>query len=306
MAAGSSFNQSQGTSTSTSSSGTRVLPELFTGYQNMLKSQQNIYGNVLSAFQNSGKQLQQQLPQVYQGYNQLNQNVQNTLGMGGHGWGVAQPGADEIARTYADRLGQTQSQMTSAGLGNTTIAQGAQNQNARLAAQSYGSLGAQLADKYAGYQSQIGLARQGAMMQGAGLQNSLNQTGIGAIAGTKFSNTMGNLTGQYSNSSSQSNQSSMGNSIQGSGGGSGGGGYGNGQSGTEGHSAESLFGPFGNYGQGGQGLGYSGAYSYGSPYVQLPGSAASGSGGGGFMGPPAPAGWAPPPENVNSEYYGLT
>lgn len=268
------FSNQSSVGTSTSSSGTRVLPDLMNVYRDTLQANQNAYKNTISAYQNAGKQLQGTLPSVYQGYNQLNQNVQNTLGMGGHGWGVAQPGADAIARSFAQAQGKTQSQLTSSGLGNTTIYGNAQHQNALMAGQAYGNLGAQLADKYAGYQSQIGLARQGAMMQGAGLQNSLNQTGIGAIAGRTFGNTAGNLTGQYSQS--QSNQSSSGVSqnydqspyARG-------GGYG-GQSGTEGHSAESLFGPFGGYGAPAS---YGNAAAYqgqGSPYVQLPGAGGSG------------------------------
>lgn len=127
--------------------------------------------------------------QILLGYNNGMQNIQNnyqsvlggvydTLGQGG-GWGVARPAAQQIAQTYAARRGATDQSMVASGLGNTTVRQSMQNQNALGEAQAYGGLGAQLANMYAGYQSQLG----GQFMQ---QQSGLTGTLLNQLGGYQF------------------------------------------------------------------------------------------------------------------------
>lgn len=271
-----------GSSGSQSSSGTQVVPGMLDVYNQLLGMNQGVYGNVLSAYQNGQASLTSQLPGLYQGYDQLAAQNRDILGLSGGGWGVAQPAATEIGRTFSQRRGAADQQLISSGLGNSTVRANLGQSFAREQANAYGALGSQLASTAAGQQMQIGLARQNAYQQGLGMQNQLS-AGLGnALAGRTFANTAGGLTGSYSNSSNQSSQQSVGGS------GGGGGGYGgrgdlSGPTGTEGRSAFGLFGgtSANPYGQAGQGMGYSGGYAYG-------GGGYGGYGGG--SGTPAPAG----------------
>lgn len=106
------------------------------------------------------------LASMGQGYNTLLGQIGQTLGIGSGGWGVATPAAQQIAQAYAQARGNTTQALTNAGLGNTSAVTAAQNQNALMAAQSYGNLGAQLANQFAGYQSQLGQAGLQAQQQG--------------------------------------------------------------------------------------------------------------------------------------------
>lgn len=251
-------NQSQGVSTGSSTSGTQIVPGMLGLYNQMLGLQQRQYSNVLSAYGNGINAVGQQLPGIVQGYGNLLGDVRNTLGMGG-GWGVATPAAQAIQRTYEQNRGQIAQQLTSAGLGNTTVSGNLQNQAAMQAAQAYGSLGAQLAQTYAGYQAQLGGAGLAARMQGLGQQVGLSQ-GLGnALAGYHFSNSVGPLLGNYSQSSNMSQQTSSGSSRAGGGYGGGGGGG----SPTSGLSPQQLLGGGAhNVGGYGPGVGYSGGLQF--------------------------------------------
>jgi hypothetical protein len=255
-------NYGQSSSLGTSSSGTQVLPQLFQGYQQLLNLNQNKYQNVLDAYQNGQSSLTGQLPGIYQGYGQIQGQVAKTLGQGGD-WGVATPAAQAIQRQFAQTRGQTDQQLINSGLGNTTLRGNLANQSTLQEGQAYGGLGAQLAQTYAGYQSQLGLSKQGAMMQGLGMQNQLS-SGLGnALAGQNFSNTMGNLMGNQSQSQNASQSSNYG--YGGGGGGGGGGAPGSYQSPTSNTPVDRLFGAFGAYGQApGTGMGYSPGYSFGN------------------------------------------
>lgn len=197
-----------------SQSQTQIVPGMLDVYNQLLGLNQQNYGNVLNAYTQGQQNLSNQLPGITGGYGALGGQVANTLGMGqvlgqNGNWGVATPAAQAIDRSYAQARGGTTQQMTNAGLGNTTVIGNMQNQNARAAADSYGALGAQLADKYAGYQSNIGLAGLAQQMQGLGLEAQMAMARGGSLAGYGgFANKAGDLTGSYGQSMGSSwNQS---------------------------------------------------------------------------------------------------
>lgn len=198
---------------SQSQQATQIVPGMMGVYSQLLGLNQGNYQNVLSAYTQGQNRQASQLPGIYQGYGQLQGDVANTLGMGqvlgqNGNWGVATPAAQAIERQYAQARGDTTQSLANAGLGNTTAAQNFQNQNAYNAAQSYGNLGAQLAQTAAGYQSQIGQAGLGAQMQGSQAQAQLAAQRGSSLAGYNFANTAGGLTGGFgSSSSTQTGQS---------------------------------------------------------------------------------------------------
>lgn len=161
------------TSTQQSGSNLVVTPDLWQQqmYQQLMGYNLSNYNQILNSY---GSQMES-LGNIYQ---TVLGGVRDTLGQGG-GWGVATPAAQQIAQTYASRRGQTDQQMISSGLNNTTVRQSMQNQNALGEAQAYGGLGAQLANMYAGYQSQLGGQYMG---QQAGLTGQL----LGQLGGYQF------------------------------------------------------------------------------------------------------------------------
>jgi hypothetical protein len=102
---------------------------------------------------------QQNYTNIMQGYGTLNQQVANTLGQGGTPWGVAAPAAQAISDTLTDQMGTTTQGLINAGLGNSTVMNSLQQGNALQAQKAYGSLGSQLAQTYAGYESNLGLSQ---------------------------------------------------------------------------------------------------------------------------------------------------
>jgi len=185
---------------SSSQSGTQTIPGMMGVYNQTLGLNQANYSNILGAYGQGQQNLSATLPGIYGGYGQLGGQVAETLGYGGTPWGVAAPAAQAIARTFAQEQGQTTQGMINAGLGNTTVLPNLQNQNAMMAEQAYGGLGAQLAQTYAGYEANIGMAGLGARMQGLGMQNQMTQALGGTLGGQKFGNTAGNLTGGFGSS----------------------------------------------------------------------------------------------------------
>lgn len=245
----SSTNKSTQSSTNEAKNSTQMVPEMLGVYQQLLDANKTNYGNVLSAYQGQQASNNQQLPGIYQGYGDLNKGVANTLGMGQEGgWGVASPAAQAIQRQQTATSGDITQQMTSAGLGNTTAAAQAQQQAAYNTNLAYGNLGAQLADKYAGYQSQIGQAGLGAQMQGLGMQTGLTQSALPTL-GQQYANTAGSLTGSFGSSSGSSSGNSDGSS----------------KSESQESSAGASRGGGGNGGNGGDGNGYPTDNSYPSP-----------------------------------------
>ncbi len=167
-------------------------------YNQLLNLNQQNYGNILQGYQSGQQQLSNQLGSINAGYGTVQNNVLNALGVTGGGWGVAALAAQQIARNYAQTQGQNTQSLLNAGLGNSTLLANVLNKGQLQANQAYGSLGAQLAQTAAGYESQIGLAQLASRMQGLGLQNSLTQSYLGNLAGFHFANTFGNLYGQQS------------------------------------------------------------------------------------------------------------
>lgn len=297
---GSSNNQSSGQSTGQSS--TQIVPGMMGVYDQLLGLNQSNYQNVLDTYTSGQNNMSGQLPGIYGGYNTLNQSVANTLGQGGD-WGVATPAAQAIADTYAQNVANTTQQMTNAGLGNTTVVGNMQTQNTDMAARAYADLGAQLANTYAGYQSNIGLAGQAAQMQGLGMQTGLYGQQGSSLAGYDFANTAGSLTGGFSNNQSTNqstgssqNQSNATNSSFNQSENWGASQAANaGQSGNTSIGGTTLnFDPTVSGGQGGQGgSGGSGGYSF----PGQGGQGGTGIGGGGVAMPPPPGTvpGAPPP-----------
>lgn len=105
---------------------------------------------------------QQNYNNVIGGYKSLAGNVASILGQGG-GWGVAQPAAQAIQDTLASAKGGAMQNSINKGLGSSTAAVAAQRGANLDAEKAYGSLGAQLAQTYAGYTAGIGQNMLGAM-----------------------------------------------------------------------------------------------------------------------------------------------
>lgn len=261
-----------GRSSSTSQSGTEMIPGMSSVYNQLLGMNEGAYNQALGAYGQGQSQLASGLPSIYSGYNNVQGNVMNTLGMGqvlgqNGNWGVAAPAAQAIGQTFAQNSANTTQQMTNAGLGNTSAVGNAQNQNALTAGQAYSGLGAQLAQTAAGYQSQIGMAGLGAQMTGVQAQSALSgQEGAGLLNHT-YSNTAGSLTGGFGSSSSTSQQASGSTSPTG--------GSGTGSTGQQAYPYQ---------GQGGGNSGFSGA-SAGTPGSGSPITSGGGdsSGTGGFQ-----------------------
>lgn len=178
-------------------SGPVEIPSQMGLYNQSLALNQQNYQNILGAYSGGQQGLAAQLPGIYQGYGNIQSGVQNTLGLGGGGWGVAAPAAQAIGQSFAQSQGQTQQDLINRGLGNSTVLGNLSNQNTLMAAQAYGGLGAQLAQTYAGYQAQIGLAQQAAQMQGLGMQTDLAKAEGATLGGYRFQSPS-QLVGQYS------------------------------------------------------------------------------------------------------------
>lgn len=97
------------------------------------------------------------------GYNTVRQNIANTLGQGGSDWGIAQPAANQIVMAGRRAAGGAIQNSINSGVGKSTAAVAAQRGVLADTNQGLGQLGAQLADKYAGYESQLGQSQLGFM-----------------------------------------------------------------------------------------------------------------------------------------------
>lgn len=192
---------------------TAIVPGMMSVYNQLLGLNQQNYENILTGYQQGQQMLANSLNQVYQGYNEVEAKTMRLLGVDGGGWGVATPAANAIRQGSTKTQGETQQAMINAGLGNTTVLTSMRNQNQLQTNQAYGELGSKLADYAAGYASQIGLARQQAMLQGASLQSGLTQSYLGNLSGFKFQNTAGDLTGTFSRSWSEGGSQSQGMST---------------------------------------------------------------------------------------------
>lgn len=178
-------------------SSTQVMPGMMGVYNQLLAKNTENYNNALGAYGSGQNTIAQALPGISGAYGQINKEVGNILGQGGD-WGVATPAANAIRNTLQQNQAQNDQGMINRGLGNSTIRSNVSGQLAQDASMAYGNLGASLADKYAGYRSQIGLAQQAAQMQGLGLQTQLWGQMGGALLNYHFANTAGNLMGGFS------------------------------------------------------------------------------------------------------------
>jgi hypothetical protein len=209
-----STQTSSSTSRSGSSSRTAMVPGMMAYSERMLGLNMQNYENILSGHAQGQQMLAGTLNRIYEGYGDIESRVMNMLGVNGGGWGVATPAANAIRQGATRTQGQTQQQMINAGLGNTSVMGNLTNQNQLQTNQAYGELGSKLADYAAGYTSQIGLARQQSAMQGAGLQAQMENNYVSTLGGYQFRNTVGDLTGQFSNSWSQGSSQSQGMSAE--------------------------------------------------------------------------------------------
>ncbi len=205
--------QSTSSSRSVSNTKTGVVPGMMGVYNQLMGLNQQNYQNILSGYQTAQQQLAQGLGQVYSGYGTVESNVMRMLGVDGGGWGVATPGANSIRQQATAAQGATQQNMINAGLGNSTVLASMTNQNALQTNQAYGELSSKLAGLSAGYETQIGLARQNAMLQGTGMQANLATNYLSDLSHYQFSNTAGPLTGQFGQTVSQSQGQSSGLQI---------------------------------------------------------------------------------------------
>jgi hypothetical protein len=142
-----------------------------TAYGQAALNNQQLYENILAGYQQTMGNQNQAQGGIAAGYGALGGQVANTLGFGGTPWGVAQPAATAIANTYQQQLAQNQANLTSAGLGNTTVVGAMGSGAAQQAQQAYAGLGSQLAQTYAGYQANLGQAGLGYLNQ-ATMQNT--------------------------------------------------------------------------------------------------------------------------------------
>lgn len=92
---------------------------------------------------------------IIQGYGTVMQNVASSLGQGGD-WGVATPAANQIMEQGRRAAGGAIQNSINSGVGKSTAAVAAQRGVTSDTQQALGSLGASLANTYAGYQANLG------------------------------------------------------------------------------------------------------------------------------------------------------
>lgn len=193
-----SFNtsQSQQQGRSRSRQQTRVIPQLFQEYRNLLAKNTENYQNIQNAYTQAQTNTASMLNNAYGGYNALEGRVLGTL------QGQGQTQYELNRRAFEQTQGRTQQSLINAGLGNSTIGGALSSQNTLNYGLANTATTEALMRQVAGAQQGIGLARQGAMMQGTGMQANLAGQYMGDLAGYHFTNTMGNLTGGFGRSQS--------------------------------------------------------------------------------------------------------
>ncbi len=155
------------------------------------------YGDVLAGYQQAIGAQQGAQAGIQSGYSNLQGQVANTLGYGGTPWGVAAPAAQSIADVYAQRQGQATQQLINSGLGNSTVLQSSLRGNMLDTQKAYAGLGANLAQTYAGYQSNLGLAGLNQQAQAAQQQNQTRLAQLGYM-GTRYNEGIAPIPGyQY-------------------------------------------------------------------------------------------------------------
>lgn len=111
------------------------------------------YGLDYNNYINTNKQL---YDKITAGYGTVMANVGNSLGQGGTPWGVAQGAADDINSAARNAAGGAISRSISSGTGKSTAAAALQRGVLNTQGRQLRDLGLGLADKYAGYEAQLG------------------------------------------------------------------------------------------------------------------------------------------------------
>jgi hypothetical protein len=236
-----------------SQSGPTVNPGAMGLYNQQLGLNLQNYNTILNSYNQAQGNAANELQGIYSGYGALSKSVLGALGVNGGGWGVAAPAAQQIQKQFVQSQGQNKQQLINAGLGNSTVLSNAMTAGNEQASLAYGSLGAQLAQTAAGYESQIGLAGLSAQQQGLSQQLGLTSNLMGDISHYNFSPNV-NLYGQ----SSYSAQPNSG----------GGGGYGAGGTTPQGSQANQA--DYDTFG----------AFNQSNAYSSIPGYSYGGGGGG--------------------------
>lgn len=152
-------------------------------YNSALQANQTSYNNILQGYQTNMANMGQGLSSVGNQYGSLMGGIQNTLGAnygvpGVNGaWGIAAPAASAINKLYSAQTGQQfdaqgnptgtptggsiAQQLINSGLGKSTAMTDANRGAFADYGNAIGSLGANLAQTYAGYQANIGEAYLG-------------------------------------------------------------------------------------------------------------------------------------------------
>lgn len=184
-------------------SGTQLIPGMLGIYSDLLQKNVSNYSNAISAYDQGQAQIAKSAPGISGAYGRINEDIQQTLGMGqvlgqNGNWGVAAPAAQDIRNTLQQTMAGNDQYMINKGFGNSTVRANMQTQAAAFAANAYGHLGAELANQAAASRERVGLAQQAAQMQTLGLQTQLAGQKGSALANYHFANTAGNLLGGYS------------------------------------------------------------------------------------------------------------
>jgi len=155
-------------------------------YNSALKANQTNYNNILAGYQQTMATQVSAQDAVKQGYTDLANNVLAGI------QGVGDSQRQAIRDAYAQQAGRATQGLTSAGLGNTTVAASVQRGLVADREKANVNLANQLAQLSAGYQSQLGLA---------GLGYTGNAVAANTALGVKQLDWMNSVNSPYPNAS---------------------------------------------------------------------------------------------------------
>lgn len=154
-------------------------------YSQLLDAAQAQYGAIIAGYQNTLAYHAATAASIQQGYSQLYTDVLTGIK------DVGQAKSQEIADTYASRVGAATQQLVNRGLGNTTVTSSVARGLALDESKAQATLAEQIAQLRAGYQSQLGLAGLGYRGQALREQTGIQTSQLGYMAG--YQNMLGNL-----------------------------------------------------------------------------------------------------------------
>lgn len=222
-AANSSTSSANSTSTANSKSGQD--PTLYNQYLNQYNSylgfHNDNYQNILDSYLGTpGSSTKPATPgilgnisgisqQIKGGYDQLGSSVQAQI----QGTGLANQ--QDIAAQYAAQRGQSDQNLVSAGLGNTTVRSAAQRGLTLDESRAQTANSNQIAQLAAGYQSQIGQAGLGEQQQAMNVIGSLGSQYLQTLGGQRLDSPTWspNQTTSSSNALSTSSSAAQGSSV---------------------------------------------------------------------------------------------